>query len=377
MKPSKNPSGTAKPTAAGGTKGQWRIYGSLPEQLWGNGAVQLPNGKVLIFSASSGGDSHAATDDAWLLDPRTGKLIGGPPMVASQSVPAVALMPGGSVMIAGGWRGGSPVSDAQLYDGTSGAFKPIKPMSTPRYQAVATDIGSGRVLVAGGWVSHGANSYTATASAEIYDPATGVWTPTASMSVPRALATATRLQDGRVLVAGGDESWTGSNSRDSNQQVLSSAEIYSPTTKKWTSAGDMSSPRAAHSAMLQLDGKVVVVGGWIDGHQLGTASADLYTPGKGWQSAAAMPGAHAQGRLIRLTDGRLLAVGGVGPDGRATAEVDVYDPKTGAWKQTGGLLKSLYWPAVTSLSDGRVLLVGGSTDGALSGQLEIFTPPAR
>jgi eukaryotic-like serine/threonine-protein kinase len=366
-----------QPVAPAGSTGQWLGYGALPEALWGSGVAQLPDGRVAIFSADAG-NGHTGSLDSWLLDPQTGNIDGGPYLVASQAVPAVAAFDGGSVLIAGGWKGPGPVSSAQILDGTTGSFIPAASMLYPRSQATATDIGSGRVLVVGGWIALASGVYTATTSAEIFDRRAGYWSAAASMSTPRALATATRLQDGRVLVAGGDASWQGADAQGATQTVLSSAEIYDPSSNTWQDAGNMSAPRAAHSAALLPNGHVLVEGGWSDGNELGVVSVDEYAPGAGWSAGNSMPTPHAQGRLVTLKDGRLLAVGGVDGAGKVTANTDLYDPGSGRWQRTGSLQQPLCWPAVTVLNDGRVLLVGGSK-GDANGvpQLEIYSPPLR
>ncbi len=359
--------------------GVWFSDGSIPEKLWGDGVVQLSSGRVVVFAASAG-SPQSATLDTWVYDPQTGTTSGGPAMAAAQAVPAVAALGDGSVMIAGGWTGSRPISDAEILDGATGSFIPIKSMLSPRSHATATDIGNGRVLVAGGWSSYNSRSkvFTATASAEIFDRNSGDWSWAAPMSTPRALASATRLPDGRVLVAGGDESWLGADSTGASQTVLSSAEIYDPSTNTWQSAGAMSVPRATHSAALLPDGHVLVTGGWSDGHEYGLSSTEEYIPGAGWQRASDMPDAHAQARLVTLQDGRLLEVGGVDGSNDTTGAVDLFDPSSGAWQRTGSLQQPLYWPAVTVLADGRVLLVGGATEsGTLSNQLETYGAPSR
>jgi hypothetical protein len=356
--------------------GQWLGSGSLPQGVWGDGVAQLPDGRVAIFSSCTGDSAHTALLDTWLLNAQTGSVVDGPAMVWSQSVPAITVFNDGkAVMVAGGWSGSDPTSKAELMDEAAGSFVAIPSMLTPRSQATATDIGNGRVLIAGGWISHDSNGYTATASAEIFDRSTGNWSAAAPMSTPRSLATATRLQDGRVLMVGGDRSWAGGDDQSAAQQVLSSSELYDPTTNTWQDAGAMSVPRAAQSAALMANGHVLVAGGWSDGSESGLGSAEEYVPGVGWKTAGYMPGPHAQGRLVALKDGRLLEVGGVDAAGNATAETDLYDPSSGAWQRTGSLSHAVYWPAVTVLGDGRVLAAGGATESDVLGQLEIYGPP--
>src|SRR6185312_8706597 len=100
------------------------------------------------------------------------------------------------------------------------------------------------------------------ASAELYDPSTGTWSPTGSMNTGREFHTATLLKNGKVLVAGG-----------SNDGDLASAELYDPSTGIWSKTGSMGTGRAIHTASLLKNGKVLVAGGNDNGTFL--ASAEL------------------------------------------------------------------------------------------------------
>jgi len=102
---------------------------------------------------------------------------------------------------------------------------------------------NGQVLVAGGF-----NGSHALISAELYDPATGVWTATGSMATARVGHTATLLPNGQVLVAGGV--YTGS------------AELYDPATGVWTATKSLGRSRYGHAATLLLNGEVLVSGGF-------------------------------------------------------------------------------------------------------------------
>src|SRR5260370_39157103 len=97
------------------------------------------------------------------------------------------------------------------------------PTSSGRQSHTATALADGRVLVAGG--DGFLTDFTTDvifATAELYDPAVGAWTLTASMNIARSEHAAVQLQDGRVLVLGGSTS---------GAMPLASAEIYTPAVR--------------------------------------------------------------------------------------------------------------------------------------------------
>jgi hypothetical protein len=131
---------------------------------------------------------------------------------------------------------------------TTFTFAPTGDMNLPRVDHTAALLPDGRVLVAGGYAP------LVTSTAEIYDPATGKWTFTGSMTVERAIYTATSLQNGLVLVAGGF-------SDPSGDIITPTADLYDPATGVWTATGSMHNPHAEHTATLLQDGTVLVTGG--------------------------------------------------------------------------------------------------------------------
>jgi hypothetical protein len=166
------------------------------------------------------------------------------------------LIPGAAgdkVLVAGGYGGGTlPLASAELYDVASGTFSPTGSMTTPRQRQTATLLNNGLVLITGGIDDHS----RVLASAELYDPQTGVFRATGSMTSPREWHTATLLGDGRVLVTGG----TGAD----QSTPLAGAEIYDPTTGKFTSTSSMKVARSQHTAV-SVEGSLIqgvaVVGG--------------------------------------------------------------------------------------------------------------------
>lgn len=161
------------------------------------------------------------------------------------------LLSDGHVLVAGsGLPTGDVVASAELYDPSIGTWSDTGSMAQGRAGPTATLLPDGRVLVVGG--TFGGFSFSnAVASAEIYDPVTGVWSGAASMHTDRQYHTATLLPDGTVLVAGG----TGSNDH------IVSAELYHPGRDAWSAIGDMHDVHAGHSATLLRNGNVLVAGG--------------------------------------------------------------------------------------------------------------------
>src|SRR5438874_1895775 len=111
---------------------------------------------------------------------------------------------------------------------TAGAWISTGSLTVPRLQHTATLLPNGKVLVAGG-VDQGA-----LASAELYDPATGTWTPTGSLSTARFVHAAMLLPSGKVLVAAG-------LGYCNCHVLLASAEVYDPAMGTWTPTGSLSS----------------------------------------------------------------------------------------------------------------------------------------
>ena len=275
------------------------------------------------------------------------------------------LLSDGRVLIAGGREGRDIIlSSAELYDPASETFTVTGSMTAHRVGHTATLLPDGRVLIAGGSSKefyHGALS-----SAELFDPTTGRFTPTGSMSAPRLAHEATLLPDGRVLITGGQ-------SADWNK--LTSAELYDPATGKFTPTGDMKASRADHTATLLKDGKVLITGGSSGNYfsESVLASAELYDPAKGaFSPTGSMKDARHKHSAELLPDGRVLILGGVNSRNMQIlyASAELYDPVTGAFTATGNMRTSRYKirDAVVLLNNGKVLIGGGGA------RVEIYDP---
>src|SRR5436190_15228729 len=114
------------------------------------------------------------------------------------------LLPNGKVLVAGGRNGNSILASAELYDPASGTWSATGSFATARFFHTATLLPNGKVLVAGGAIVS-FPSVVVSASAELYDPASGMWTATGSLNTARYQHTATLLPNGKVLVAAGHD----------------------------------------------------------------------------------------------------------------------------------------------------------------------------
>jgi N-acetylneuraminic acid mutarotase len=245
-------------------------------------------------------------------------------------------------------------------------------MGTPRTGDTATRLPDGKVLVAGGENMDG-NTGSVLSSAELYDPTTRSWTDTRFMDMYHWSHTATLLSDGRVLVAGG---FTG-NAGSGGSAFQASAELYDPGSGSWTTTGDMVTHIAGHTTTLLADGKVLVAGGTNANTDSGDslAFAELYDPTTGsWTTTGTMVTPRTGHTATLLPDGMVLVAGGDNVDG-TQASAELYDPGTGSWTATASMRTPRTRDTATLLGDGKVLVAGGSDgSGAMLTSAELYDP---
>jgi hypothetical protein len=241
-------------------------------------------------------------------------------------------------------------------------------MTVGRDYHTATRLDDGRVLLAGGL--SGADADNPLSSAELYDPGTGKFTATGSMSIARQLHTATLLKDGRVLIVGGYDSddFTGTGIAVPGATPVATraldprrtAELYDPKTGTFSPTGSMAMDRYRHTATLLPDGRVLVVGG--ESLKFGVeATAELYDPRTGTFAAAAPMNTSRTGHTATLlADGDVLIAGGYSSAGLSLASAELYHPASGKFTPTGSMTTARTDHTATLLADGEVLIAGGT-----------------
>ncbi|HET8782000.1 MAG TPA: kelch repeat-containing protein, partial [Pyrinomonadaceae bacterium] len=221
-------------------------------------------------------------------------------------------------------------------------------LATARRGHTATRLQDGRVLIAGGADASGALNGT-----EVFDPATGTFSASGNMGAARVDHSATLLPDGRVLIAGGSDS-SGS---------LSTTEIFDPATGTFAAGPSLSVARAGHSATLFADGRIFIAGGDANG------SAELVSASlSGSSLVGAMSGARSMHSAALMQDGRVLIVGGRDGNGNALATGEIFGDGFSTIETTLKLARVR--PHLRVLFDGKVQVIGGNNDRSM----EIYDP---
>ena len=252
---------------------------------------------------------------------------------------------------------------------------PTNSMSFARGTHTATLLQDGRLLIAGG--DDGSGRLEAiTDTAELYDPSADRWEPAEALGRQRTQHAALLLNDGRVLLVGGAGVLQAGIQEQQLERPLIETDLFDPTSESWSYTGEISTPRDYVAAALLSDGSVLIAGG-DDGS--GTeasvlASAEVFDPATGqWSSAGSMSHPRQGHSLVPLDNGMALVAGGDAGDDPFQS-VEIYDPSSGTWSATADMADARERFSAVVLQDGKVLVVGGGgTDGRLA-SAELYDP---
>jgi hypothetical protein len=321
----------------------------------------LNTNKVLIAQNYS-----SSLTNAQLYDPSNGTFTNTGNMVNSYGRPfgTSTKLSNGNVLFTGGvTTTGNNTNSAEIYDVDTGTFSSTTGnMSLGRHDHTAVLLNNGNVLIAGGY------NYSSLylRSSELFNPTTSNFGTIINMTTVRSNHTATLLNDGTVLIVGGYNSSTG---------YLSSAEIFDPSTNSYSAtSGNMYEPRGRHSATKLNNGKVLIVGGvnQVGGYHT-LQSADLYDPTtKTFTRLASFSGNRDLHTATLLNNGKVLIVGGSSEGGTIYADAILFDPVSNLFSTDANQMQQWrYYHAASLLPDGTVLITGGTSTNTTA---EIYDP---
>lgn len=371
-----------------------------------------------------GGHADGATGgDGGAPAPAPGTCVPTGSMASARAYALSGTLKDGRVLVAGGTTtGNDALTGAEIYDPTTGAFSPTGSLAAGRwsYPNPLVPLPDGRFLVAGG---ADANCAHALASAELYDPTAGTWSPTGSLGVARHNAIFVPLGDGHVLARGGYSQLAGACGI-ATANALTSAEVYDPAAGTFSPTADGATPRAAAASTRLADGTALVVDGESFGNSPFNSTAEVFgeagASGGSFTWSGAVPGSAGYGYAFVLPSGKALVSGSYSsgtvslfnPSAHAftagpadlisagggcgvrlksgdvflatglsgathTAQTELYEASAGTWVKTGDTSVARWVCAMAELPDGNVLVAGGNNpSGAALATAEVCNPHA-
>jgi large repetitive protein len=352
--------------------------GRMPVAVTDATATLLPDGKVLVAGGLLGDGKQVAS--AELYDPATGTWSATGPMTKARSGQTATLLPDGQVLVAGGGCNGSGYGcnsgsyeeaqrSAELYNPATGTWARTGSMADGRQYAAATLLPDGTVLVAGGFNNCDDDFCSEVRTAELYDPATGTWARTGSMHFPREQFTATLLRNGQVLAAGGLAQY-------GPRATSSSAELYNPATGVWSLTASMAAKHVGQTATLLRNGWVLVAGGGTKTAEIYEPQRAV------WVAPGAMSTVRTDAAATLLPDGHVLVTGGDGPDGQPQASAEEFlagrgplvtiTPTTIAFggQQVGSVSRAQSYK-VTNVGSANLVVSGTTVSGKNPGDFRV------
>jgi hypothetical protein len=299
------------------------------------------------------------------------------PMTSPRASHTATGLPDGTVLLVGGVdANGLALATAERFFPSLGSFSATRgSLEVARQGHQATPFGPGRVLISGGGTDSIEVYYTQSqGSSQTFDPI-------ASPSAARAESQTTALADGRALITGG----TDGDVQGGNLVALATAEIVDATKlagqRTTALAATMTAARRRHTATLLDDGTVLIAGG-IDPTGASLASLEIFNPVTLTFGALpdTLPFGLSEHSATRLADNTVLIAGGRLASGAASSAVFIFARTASPRVET--VTATLATPrfrhtATLVASNGKVLLAGGvTTGGAATATAEIFTPAA-
>ncbi len=327
---------------------QWQsTYGTMIEPRANHTATLLPNNRILVTGGKS---SSGSLDSVEIYDVDTDTWSPAAPLNNPRHSHTATRMlnTNQEILVVGGYVGTSVLNTFEVYDPINDTWTGGD-MDHARADHTATLILNGQVLVCGGY--DGSQNLT---SCQLFTPGINTWTNISNLSTGRRLHTATLMPDNRVLVAGGNGGWQAAELFDLNNQSAG-----------WTPINPgMSTSRIDHTAALLPDGSVLIAG--CDGDEFSPSTSEIFDPiSDTFGDVSQLVEAHWDSFAMSLLhSGKVLIAGGTSVGGSPSNVTELYHWAEATITPTGSMLASCPYHTATLLSDGRVLVVGGSVPGS-------------
>lgn len=323
-----------------------------------------------IDNTNMSGGTFLGLTSAEIYDAGTHTFTATGSMSEGRAAQAATVLNDGRVLVTGGDGADTelPVASAELYDPSTGTFSSVGDMTTERVGHISVLLANGLVLIAGGDDSNWAYQNTA----ELFDPVSRTFTAVGSMHDARTSATATLLKSGKVLVTAGSN----------GSQFLTTAELYDPSTRTFTyTAGNLAVGRWGATATLLDNGKVLIAGGgsYRDNCSgCSIASAEIYDPATDtFTTVGSMAFSRRQLAAVKLNNGQVLVAGGIEdepPNSKELRSAELFDPRELTFSPAGGMTIPRDGHSANLLSNGQVLIAGGSSGSTETDKAELFDP---
>lgn len=296
----------------------WQVVAPPAGARRGHQAVVLDDGRVLVAGGLAEGIPLATVE---IYDPAADAWSSVASMSVPRLGHSLTVLDDGRVLAAGGSAlesdgaaaGGQTLrteASTEIFDPATSTWSPGGAMGTARFEHTATLLGDGRVLMVGGLGPTGeGDAVGALASTEIYDPAADAFVGSTDLAAARANHAAARLNDNAVIVSGGAGGENGDIS-------LPSVEVFDSRAASWSTVGAMGTTRTGHTATALDDGRVLVAGGETvrRGERRSLTSGEIFEFDRGatgeWRSAGDMACPRSEQAAVLLDDGSVLVIAG-------------------------------------------------------------------
>lgn len=290
--------------------GGWTEIDSMNIARVGHAMVVLPNGNVLV----SGSEADSIQSSCEIYEFSTGKWRYTAPMNIPRALHNLVLLNTGQVLAIGGYKEQS----CELFDPQTETWTMTDSIPTFRFTGqTVTELADGKIMVTGGYyIDTTSWDVIILKKVDVYNPVTEIWIEATQMNLERTEHTATLLNDGRVLVTGGE----------TNNFTTSQCEIFIPSTNTWELIGNLLEERSDHAALLLNNDKVFICGG--DGLAPWQKSCEVYDVNTGiWSYASDMLAYRANAKLYFFKKvNKILILGGDGLPSSTEDTWEIYDP---------------------------------------------------